>query len=98
MSDPSEFIGRTICKSMFNDISWGSEDIERECNVNAHLRSYICKKIPSRRTYRTDWNNKWSNQAFYNGNIRFKERLADSSYGTQKRNIIEVMSDHSLSS
>ena len=45
-----------------------------------------------------DWNNKWSNQAYYNGNIRFKERLAVSSYGTQKRNISEVMSDHSLSS
>ena len=33
------------------------------------------------------WNNKWSNQAYYNGNIRIKERPADSSYGTQKRNI-----------
>ena len=31
-----------------------------------------------------DWNNKWSNQAYYNRNIRLKERLADSSNGTQK--------------
>ena len=44
------------------------------------------------------WNNKWSNQAYYNGNIRLKERPAGSSYGTQKRNISEVMSDQSLSS
>ena len=45
-----------------------------------------------------DWNNKWSHQAYYNGNIRLKERPAGSSFGTQKRNISEVMSDHSLSS
>ena len=45
-----------------------------------------------------DWNNKWSNQAYYNMNIRLKERPADSSYGTQKRHISEVMSEHSLSS
>ena len=30
-----------------------------------------------------DWSNKWSNQAYYNGNIRLKERPADSSYRTQ---------------
>ena len=38
-----------------------------------------------------DWNNKWSQQAHYNGNIRLKER-------PQKRNISEILSDHSLSS
>ena len=49
--------------------------------------------------YFVDWNNKWSNQAYNNGNIRFKERPSGSSFGTQKkRNISEVMSDHSLSS
>ena len=31
MSDPSEFKGRIIFMSMFNDIIWGSEDNEREC-------------------------------------------------------------------
>ena len=31
MGDPSEFKGRIIFMSMFNDISWGSEDNEREC-------------------------------------------------------------------
>ena len=45
-----------------------------------------------------DWSNKWSNQDYYDGNIRLKERAADSSYGTQKRHISEVVSDHSLSS
>ena len=38
-----------------------------------------------------DWNNKWSQQAHYNGNIRLKER-------PQKRHISELLSDHSLSS
>ena len=45
-----------------------------------------------------DWSNKWSNQDYYNGNIRLKERPVDSSYGTQQRHISEVMSDRSLSS
>ena len=43
MGDPSEFNGRIIFMSMFNDISWRSEDNERECNANADL-VYICKK------------------------------------------------------
>ena len=37
MSDPSQFQGRIIFMSMFNDISWGSEDNEKECNANATL-------------------------------------------------------------
>ena len=45
-----------------------------------------------------DWSNTWSNQDYNNGNIRLKERPADSLYGTQQRHISEVMSDHSLSS
>ena len=44
------------------------------------------------------WANKWSHQAYFNGNIRLKERPASSGYGTQKHHITEVMSDHSLSS
>ena len=31
-----------------------------------------------------DWKNKWSNQAYYNGNIRLKERPAGSSHGKAK--------------
>ena len=34
----------------------------------------------------------------YDPHISLKERLAECSYGTQKRRISEVMSDHSLSS
>ena len=45
-----------------------------------------------------DWSNKWSNQDYDDGNICLKERPADSSCGTRKRYISEVMSDHSLSS
>ena len=41
MSDPSEFKGRIIFMSMFNDISWGSEDNERVCNANADLVSFM---------------------------------------------------------
>ena len=36
-----------------------------------------------------DWNNKWSRQAHYNGNIRLKER-------PQKRHISDLLSDHSV--
>ena len=45
-----------------------------------------------------DWSSKWSHQDYYEGNIRLKERPAGSSYGTHKRHISEIMSDHSLSS
>ena len=38
-----------------------------------------------------DWNNNWSRQAHYNGNIRLKDC-------PQKRHISELLSDHSLSS
>ena len=49
MSGPSEFKGRTIFMSMFNDISWGFEDTDHECNANADLVSFFfCKKIPNR--------------------------------------------------
>ena len=34
--------------SMFNDIMWGSEDIERECIANATLVTIFFKKISTR--------------------------------------------------
>ena len=49
MSDPSEFKGRIIFMSMFNDILWGSEDNERECNANADLVSIHAKRFPAGR-------------------------------------------------
>ena len=50
MCDPSQFKGRIIFLSMFNDLIWRSEDNERECSANATLVSsfFFCKKIPSR--------------------------------------------------
>ena len=47
MGDPSQFKRRIIFMSMFSDIIWGSEDNERECNANASLVSFFCKKIDS---------------------------------------------------
>ena len=41
MSDPSEFKGRIIFMSMFNDISLGSQDNEKECIANSTLVSLI---------------------------------------------------------
>ena len=46
MSDPSEFNGRIIFMSMFNDISWGSEDNEQECKANAYLVSICARRFP----------------------------------------------------
>ena len=36
---PEKFSGRIIFMSMFNDISWGSQDNEKECESNANLVS-----------------------------------------------------------
>ena len=47
--DPSQFKGRIIFMSMFNDISWGSEGNERECSANATLVSIFAKRFPARR-------------------------------------------------
>ena len=45
MSDPSQFKGRIIFMSMFNDILLGFEDNERECDANATLVSIFAKKF-----------------------------------------------------
>ena len=44
--EPEEFTGRIIFMSMFNDISWGSEDDEQECNANADLVSIYARRFP----------------------------------------------------
>ena len=46
MGDPSQFKGRIIFISMFNDIIWGSEDNERECIANATLVTLFAKRFP----------------------------------------------------
>ena len=42
---PEEFTGRIIFMSMFNDISWGSEDNEKECESSAQLVSLHAKRF-----------------------------------------------------
>ena len=46
MSEESEeFTGQTIFMSMFNDISWGSQDNEQECELSAKLVSIYAKRF-----------------------------------------------------
>ena len=45
---PENFTGRIIFMSMFNDISCGSRDNEKECESNAQLVSQYAKKIWNR--------------------------------------------------
>ena len=42
---PEKFKGRIIFMSIFNDISWGSEDNEQECESNANLVSIYAKRF-----------------------------------------------------
>ena len=42
---PEKFTGRIIFMSMFNDISWGSEDNEKECETSAQLVSLSAKRF-----------------------------------------------------
>ena len=49
MGDPSQFKGRIIFMSMFNDIIRGSEDNERECSADATLVSIFAKRFPAGR-------------------------------------------------
>ena len=46
---PEEFKGRIIFMSMFNDISWGSQDNEQECESNANLVSINARRFSSGR-------------------------------------------------
>ena len=47
MGDASEFRGRIIFLSMFNDIIWRNKDSEKECIANSTLVSFFRKKICS---------------------------------------------------
>ena len=49
MGDPSQFKGRIIFMSMFNDIIWRCEDNEQECVADATLVSIFAKRFPPRR-------------------------------------------------
>ena len=43
--EPENFIGRIIFMSMFNDISWGSKDNEKECESSVQLVSLYAKRF-----------------------------------------------------
>ena len=43
---PEESTGRIIFMSMFNDIMWGTEDSEQECNANADLVLINARRFP----------------------------------------------------
>ena len=42
---PENFTGRIIFMSMFNDISWGSQDNKKDCESNAQLVSPFAKRF-----------------------------------------------------
>ena len=44
-TEPEDFTGRNIFMSMFNDISWGSEDNEKECELSAQLVSIDARRF-----------------------------------------------------
>ena len=44
--EPEDFTERIIFMSVFNDISWGSEDNEQGCNANADLVSVYARRFP----------------------------------------------------
>ena len=43
--EPENFTGRIIFMSMFNDISWGCKDNEKECESSAQLVSLYAKRF-----------------------------------------------------
>ena len=47
--EPEEFTRRIIFMSMFNDISWGSEDNKEECDANANIVSIYARIFPQGR-------------------------------------------------
>ena len=47
--EPEDFTGRIIFMSMFNDISWGSQDNEQECELSANLVSMCARRFSTGR-------------------------------------------------
>ena len=52
---PEDFTGRIIFTSMFNDISWGSQDNEQECESNANLVSENARRFSPGRWMVIPW-------------------------------------------
>ena len=50
--EPEDFTGRIVFMSMFNDISWGSKENERECELSAQIVSMYAKRCsPGKRSF-----------------------------------------------
>ena len=47
---PEEFNGRIIFMSMFNNISWGSQDNEQECELSVNFVSTCAKDLDQKRS------------------------------------------------
>ena len=45
IGDPAQFQGRSIFMSMFNDISWGSQDNEQDCELSGNLVSIYARRF-----------------------------------------------------
>ena len=58
--EPEEFTGRIIFMSMFNDISWGSQDNEQECELNANLVSIYARRSSQEDGHSSDLDQKRS--------------------------------------
>ena len=57
---PEDFTGRMIFMSMFNDISWASQDNEKEFESSAQLGSICSKKITRKMLVPRTWiRKKW---------------------------------------
>ena len=48
-TEQEDFTGRIIFMSMFNDVSWGSQDNEQECEFSAQLVSMCAQRFSSGR-------------------------------------------------
>ena len=58
--EPEEFTGRILFMSMFNDIPWGSQDNERECDLSANLVSFYARRFtPGRWSFLGPGSEKW---------------------------------------
>ena len=58
-TEPEDFTGRIIFMSMFNDISWGSKENEREYELSANLVSMNAKRFsPGQKCHSSDLSQK----------------------------------------
>ena len=96
--DPYRTIGRTSGSQRFGKVNkHGAFSIPRQA-LDLRSSDQSCHHETWLHLQFVEWSNQWNHEAHYNGNIRLKERPASSGNRAPKRNISEVLSDHSLSS